>query len=109
MIINVQEDAIQVDEPDDLMRLMVLSRLEPSSTIDRLRERGLATNDFDEERSQPASVWLDISRLHALATNAEGERGEGWAGGWAAMIEFADRNGWVREGAYVRAHIELEG
>lgn len=46
-------------------------------------------------------LWVDRAWLTARAPGTDA-----WIRGFAAMVEFAARNGWVRADGAIRAHVE---
>ena len=109
MIVSVHRVSVQIDEPCDFTGLKVLAYVKPHAAIERLRVAGLAEAEADAGARDVASesVWLDIARLRNSAKAASGESSIGWDESWEKMIRYAHEHGWVRDGMYVRAHVEV--
>lgn len=108
MRIVVDSASVVVEEPDDLNRLAVVSRVGAEHAIARLIQTGLAAPFSAEHADGPNVVWLDAVELRARAFHSPGMRSTDWARDWEVMIAFADQHGWMREGTQVRAHIDDE-
>ncbi|MFD9665134.1 flavin reductase family protein [Rhodococcus sp. NPDC059968] len=106
MIVLVSDDNDTVDvsvlQPGDCKRLHVQgTRGQLASELGALLERAELGSVADEDH-----VWLSVS---ALRSRAGYGRGPEWADRFAAMLDYARRQGWCSsDGHAVRAHVEGE-
>ncbi|MBV1797744.1 hypothetical protein [Siccirubricoccus sp. G192] len=99
MLIRVtREHALRLEAPEDLKRfkLLVEGDIAGEALARALGEAGR----LEGEHAWIAPDWL--RRASGLAADPE------WQAGFAKMVEFAAKQGWVNEAGAIRAHIERD-
>ena len=93
------QSTVVLEEPDDFSRFHVAARggRDGSRLADALTAAGAGELDGDDV----------LVRVAWLRDAAAGRVTEEWEQGFAAMLAYAERKGWLeRAGTAVRAHVE---
>ncbi|OYD70378.1 hypothetical protein [Rhodococcus sp. OK302] len=99
MIIRISDLEVTVHESDDLNRMHVESDSDHIAIDTALRSSGLG--HLGEENS----VVLDTAALRSRCTDPTPD----WERRWAAMMDYATKKGWTRDGGRsIVAHIESQ-
>ena len=104
MVITVTtgtQPTVTLAEPDDFTRfhVTVLGGRDRSRLAEALTASGAGQPDGDD-------VWV---RVAWLRTAADDGASPAWEQGFAAMLEYAGRKGWLAaDGEAVRAHVEWD-
>lgn len=95
--VDVEKSEVSLEEPEVLTRFHIASSGTVEDVVRTLGEHGRATSQDDH-------VYVRIDALRALAA---GKVGAEWESGFASMIAYATKKGWVDEaGTHVMAHLE---
>jgi hypothetical protein len=99
MLVRVtREHALRLEAPEDLKRFKLLVE---GDTAGEALTRALG----EAGRLEGGHAWISpdwLRRASGLAGDA------GWQAGFAKMLEFAAKQGWVNEAGAIRAHIERD-
>ena len=95
--VSTQPAAVSLEGPEDCTAFSVRVRGDRSRLRSALEGAGVGCMDGDE-----ALVTVD-----AVRRLAAGWVGPDWEGDFAAMLDYAERKGWIAdEGRSIRAHVE---
>lgn len=104
MIVEVDNDGVRVREAENLRQLHIETTREPAEVRESLRRSGLAA-DVPDDRDD-AHVWLDLRALREIAHRSGGAQVLEWDSSWQGMVDYAQKQGWVRDDQSVRVHVE---
>ncbi len=99
MVVTLAADGALVQDADDCGRLHVATALDPAALRSALKLTGTGHAEDD------GTVWLDVAVLRSRAQLVASA--DDWPHRWTAMIDYAERSGWLSpDGRMVRAHVE---
>ena len=100
MFVEVTESDVRLAEPEVFTAFHVVrpAGMSPDALAAALAGPEVGRPDGDDV----------LVRVDAVRRMAEGRVGADWAEGFAGMLAYADRKGWLTDdGAMVRAHVEI--
>jgi hypothetical protein len=97
--IRVSRRDVTLEDPDDTKRFRVVVEPGVDDIFGALADAGWGGLDADDD------AFIPISAVTSAAT---GRVGPEWGTDFAAMIEYARRQGWLVGETAIRAHVESE-
>ncbi len=98
MLIRVADGSVALEAAEDLKRFKLVVR--GGATGAALQQALGAAGRLEEAHVWVSPAWL--KQASGLGGNAE------WLAGFAGMVGFAAKQGWVNPAGEIRAHIERE-
>lgn len=102
LIVIALDLRIRLEEVSDFKRFSVRVDADPAA-LPQVQQAAAAAGRMPDA----ATLWVDVAWLRRASPLAEDAT---WQAGFAAMIDFARRHGWIEEGTgAIRAHVVWSG
>ncbi len=111
LVVELSDGSVVLAEPHDFAHFAVRVGDSAPATADRSTRLAMLLESAGIARTGDGrDVFVSEDAVRRLAADAAARQGRpvdrAWESGFAEMLEFAGRHGWIEDDGAVRAHVE---